>query len=100
MTSRIGPIQEDEVKIVLFDFSNEGVNGTLTTASVECLLSTGADPSPEDLIVGSAAIDGLEVTQEIQYRVPKVTYILRCVANDSSGLTHVVTALLQSKAVF
>lgn len=99
MTNRIGPIQQDEIKSVVFDFSNEGVSGTLVSADVEAVLSTGTDPSPSTVVSGSATIDGLTVIQSVQYQVPNATYLLRCTATDSAGLVHVVTALMQSKAV-
>lgn len=99
MTTRIGPIQEDEIKPMLFDFSNEDVSGSLVSAVVEARNYRGTDPSPETVPVGDPVIDGLTVMQTIQYQVSPVTYLLRCEATDSAGFVHVVTAYLQALAI-
>lgn len=99
MTSRIGPIQQDEIKPMLFDFSNEDVSGSIVSAVVEARNSRGSDPSPETVPVGSPVIDGLTVIQTIQFQIPNATYLLRCEATDSAGFVHVVTASLQAKAI-
>jgi len=99
MTTRIGPIQEDEIKPMLFDFTDEGVTGAIVSAVVESRLSRGSDPSPSTVVVGSPVIDGLTVRQTIRFQEPSATYLLRCEATDSSGFVHVITASLQAKAV-
>lgn len=99
MTTRIGPIQEDEVKPMLFDFTDEGISGVIVSATVESLNSRGSDPSPQTVPVGQPVIDGLLVRQTVQYQRPKSTYLLRCEATDSAGNVHVVTASLQAQKV-
>lgn len=99
MTTRIGPIQEDEIKTVRFDFTDEGVSGVIASATVEVENSRGSDPSPGTVAQGAPTINGLFVDQRVRYQIPKATYLLRCEAVDSAGLVHVVTASLQAKAV-
>lgn len=99
MTTRIGPIQEDEVKPMVFDFTNEGISGVIVSAVVEAINYRGKDPSPSTVPVGEPVIDGLLVRQTIQYQVPNSTYLLRCEATDSAGFVHVITASLLAKAV-
>lgn len=99
MTTRIGPIQEDEVKPMSFDFSGEQISGVIVSAVVEVQNVRGKDPSPSTVAVGEPVIDGLFVHQTIRYQIPCATYILRCEATDSAGFVHVVPASLQAKAV-
>lgn len=99
MTTRIGPIQEDEIKTVRFDFSDEGVSGAIASAIVEVENYRGKDPSPGTIAQGEPVINGLLVDQKVRFQIPKATYTLRCEATDSAGLVHVVTASLQAKAV-
>lgn len=99
MTTRIGPIQEDEIKPMLFDFTDEGISGVIVSAVVESLNSRGSDPSPQTVPVGQPVIDGLLVRQVVQYQQPRSTYLLRCEATDSAGNVHVVTASLQAQKV-
>lgn len=99
MTTRIGPIQEDEIKPMLFDFTGEGISGVIVSAVVESVNSRGSDPSPETVPVGDPVIDGLFVRQVVRYQRPKSTYLLRCEATDSVGNVHVVTASLRAEKV-
>lgn len=99
MTTRIGPIQEDEIKTVRFDFSDEGVTGGIVSATVEAENTRGDDPSPSTVVQGAPVIDGVMVYQRVRYQIPKATYLLRCEATDSVGLVHVVTALMQARRV-
>lgn len=91
MSTKIGPIQTGEEKAVAFDFSDEGVSGSLVSASV-----TGA---PSGVLVGTASIDGVRVVQKVKYDTPDVTYTLQATATDSAGFKHTVSAYLRSKAV-
>lgn len=99
MTTRIGPIQQDEIKSVFFDFSGEGVAGSIASAVVTVENSRGYDPSPATIVQGSPSINGLVVEQSVRYQVPKAVYLLRCEATDTIGRVHVVAASLQSKRV-
>lgn len=99
MSSKIGPIQTGEAKIAAFDFNGEGVTGSLTEAVVLVSRVSGVDPDPEDLLDGSATVEGLTVTQKVRYRMPGVLYLLQARATDSAGLGHTVSAYLQARAV-
>ena len=99
MSTKIGPIQTGEEKPVAFDFTDEEVSGSIVSAVVSVSLKSGTDPSPSAVISGSASISGMRVIQKVVYQVDGAVYLLQCVATDSAGFKHTISAYLPSKAV-
>lgn len=99
MTSKIGPIQTGEEKPAAFDFSEEGLSGSIVSATVTIALEAGTDPDFADVKVGSPVIDGTSVYQQVAYQVPDAVYLLQCTATDSAGNKHTISAYLAAKAV-
>ena len=99
MTNQIGPIQSGEEKPAAFDFSGEGISGSIVSAVVTVSLASGTDPDFADVVSGSATIDGETVVQKVVYQVPNAVYLLQCTATDSAGFKHTVSAYLPAKAV-
>lgn len=99
MTTRIGPIQTGEEKPAAFDFTDEGISGSLVSAVVSIALVSGTDPSPGTVLSGSPSIDGMRVVHKVVYQQPDAVYLLRCTATDSAGFKHTVPAYLPAKAV-
>lgn len=97
MTTLVGPIDVEEVRPVLFDFTGELKTGeTLAAVSpVEVTVQAGLDPTPANLLSGSAVISGSMVQQLVKGSVNNVFYHLRCVATTSLGSTLVVVANLR-----
>jgi hypothetical protein len=93
---KIGPIESDEIKLAKFDFTDEvDASATLTSPTVVCTVHKGTDPTPANVLVGSPVVSGKEVHQKVQPGVVGVTYKLRTVVTDSSGLKHGMTGLLE-----
>ncbi len=99
MSTKIGPIQTGEEKPAAFDFTDEEVSGSIVSAVVSVSLKSGTDPSPSTVISGSASISGMRVIQKVVHQVDGAVYLLRCVATDSAGFKHTISAYLPSKAV-
>lgn len=99
MSTKIGPIQTREKKPATFDFSDEGVSGTLSSPAVTISVEAGEDADPDAVLVGDPQVSGLMVIQSVKYQKPGVTYLLQCSATDSLGYDHTVSAQLQSRAV-
>ena len=98
MTTSIGPLDKDELKYAIFNFSNElATGGTITTAVVTVELVVGIDASPSGLLSGGVTIDS--ANKLVSQRVAGAgragnTYRLRCQATDNSANVHTVAALL------
>jgi hypothetical protein len=99
MSTKIGPIQTGEQKPAGFDFSKEGVSGSLTDPVVTIKVAAGSDDSPSDVLEGDPSINGLMVEQTVKYRKPGVLYLLQARAKDSAGNVHTVSAYLHSREV-
>lgn len=65
---------------MLMDFGE-----VITAAATTCIVISGTDPNPLDMIEGDAVISGYNVTQEIIGGVSGVTYFLTCVAAGVDG---------------
>lgn len=52
------------------------------------------------MLTGSPTVVGRQVVHNVTYKMPGVTYLLRCVAEGSGGLRHTVSALLPCTAVY
>lgn len=71
---------------VWFPFQTElGILEEVTAWSVEIETLVGIDPEPELLLYGVAALDGQEVSQQVEAGVPGVTYQLRCEITTNLG---------------
>lgn len=99
MTQKIGPIQTGEEKPALFDFTEEGISGSIVSAVVTVALEAGTDASPATVLSGSPSVSGLTVIHKVVYQQPDAVYLLQCTATDSAGFEHTVSAYLSSKAV-
>lgn len=99
---KIGPIQFGEVKQVVFDFDHElGETETIVnTPVVTAVAYVGEDPTASGVLTGSPTVVGRQVVHNVTYKMPGVTYLLRCVAEGSGGLRHTVSALLPCTAVY
>lgn len=65
----------------VFDFSSRVPAGeVIYNATVSATVYSGTDVAPEELIKGSATIDGYEVSQKIGAGTLGVTYLLTCTA--------------------
>lgn len=97
MTTVIGPIDIEEIRPVFFDFSGELKTGeTLTSvAPLEVTVQSGTDPTPANLLSGSAVISGAMVQQMVKPTINGVSYHLRAVAATSLGSQLVVAANLR-----
>ena len=62
-----------------FDFLSALTTGeTITGASVLASVFSGTDPTPQNIVVGAATVDGSIVTQEITGGIQGVLYLLNC----------------------
>ena len=87
----IGPKDVSENKVVEFPFVDElGTGESISSASVDISVTSGVDPSPNSMKVGSAVIVGTSVYQRISGGIANVTYHLRATANAITGSVHVV----------
>lgn len=89
----VGPLELDEIKTVVFDFSSEVDDGiVLNTPTVTVTVLDGTDASPSSVKQGVPAINGQYVTQQVKPGVVGVHYKLRCTVLDQNGNKHGVTA--------
>lgn len=97
MTSTVGPIDVEERRPVFFDFSSELLpNETLAAVTaVEVTVQSGTDPTPLNILVGSASISGTMVQQMVKGGVQGASYHLRAIAVSSLSSTLVVAANLR-----
>ena len=86
----------EEVFVVTFDFSAALDEGeAISIAAVACLLISGSDQTPNDVLAASATISGGSVLQPVQGGVLGARYVLRCVATlGPSGRRLVLAATL------
>lgn len=84
-----------EVKVVVFPFGAElESTETISASAVSCTLASGSDASPELVLVGAAQVVGTDVLQRVQGRVASSRYKLVATATGSTGLRHMMSALL------
>lgn len=97
--SKIGPKDPDEIKTVIFDFGNQLGTNTISSAVVTVNVERGTDAAPDSLKSGAAVISGAFVRQFITGGVLGVNYAIHCVATDSAGQKHKITAELAVERV-
>lgn len=86
---------EGEIKIVVFPFANElEALETISAAVVTCALASGVDADPALVLVGAAQVVGTDVLQRVQGRAAGASYKLVAKATGSTGLRHIMPALL------
>jgi len=94
----VGPKDPEEVEVVSFDFTTAvaTAGAVIQTARIEIDLLDGVDPNPTAIVSGPYSIDvgGLIVRQKFSGGLHGVTYGLRCLGDDSAGLTHLVAATM------
>jgi hypothetical protein len=67
---------------------------TIVSAEVTVDVATGIDPNPMSMLVGTSAISGTDVRQQIQCGLPGVVYRLTCTAVGSTGNVYQNFAVL------
>lgn len=86
---------QGEIKVVVFPFASQLESGeNLTGATVTSVIASGQDASPNLVLVGAPQVVGTNVLQRVQGRVPAAMYRLVAVAPGSTGLRHMMSALL------
>lgn len=86
---------EGEIKVVVFPFATElEAAETVSAATVTCALASGEDASPALVLVGADQVVGTDVLQRVQGRVAGASYKLVARATGSTGLKHIMSALL------
>lgn len=89
----VGPLELDEIKQVVFDFSSEVDDGVvLNTPTVTVTVLEGTDGSPSTVKQGVPTINGQYVLQQVKPGVVGVLYKLRATVLDQNGLKHGMTA--------
>lgn len=93
----VGPIDHKENRPVFFPFSKAIGTATITSATVEVLLVSGEDASPNSIKSGSALIDN--TTKIVSQNFAPLnksgnTYDVRCIAQISNGDTIVIAAMM------
>jgi hypothetical protein len=84
------PKDPREVDTFTVDFRNLLATGeTIQSATWACEVLKGNDAAPTVMIIGSADINGTNVSQQITGGVAGVTYLLSCLAVTSAGNTLV-----------
>lgn len=93
-TKRFDPHSPGEELVLTIDFSQElSVGETITSVvgnawSVDAVVK-GTDPSPGDLISGSASIVGAQITQKVKPLIDYVEYRLKCsIQTDKPQILH------------
>lgn len=75
-------------KLYDFDFTSQlGAGETISTQSVQAAVYTGNDPTPQNIISGSATVSGAVVSQLITAGVVGTIYSLLCTITTSLGQT-------------
>ena len=94
------PIGIGSVQILSFDYAQLlEPNETISSATWSAELTSGTDPNPQDIVDGSAQVDGTSVAQLIDLTnttnvVNANVYLLTCAAMTSLGQTLLVWAHL------
>lgn len=71
-----------------FDFTSRlAASETISTKSVVAVVYSGSDPTPQNLIFGSATASGQVVTQLVRDGVLGVMYEVTCTITTSAGQT-------------
>lgn len=96
---KIGPKDPQEIKLVVFDFTNQLGANTIASVVVTVEVVRGTDAGAAAMASGAPATSGAYVRQLIANGVLGVNYALHCVATDSSGQKHKVTAELDVERV-
>lgn len=91
---QIGPKDPQEVKTVIFDFTNQLGANTISTATVAVEILKGTDAAAAAMVSGTLAISGPLVRQKVANGVLGASYKFTCVATDSAGEKHLVAAEL------
>jgi hypothetical protein len=95
--TQVGPIEPGESKLLRLEFASEiEASVTITSVTMVCTLTVGVDPAPSNFLLGAPVILGLNVLQRIQHNVDDCEYLVRALAQDSSGLRHAVGARVRT----
>ena len=99
-TTKIGPLDYAEEKVIRFRFTDELPTGnTLQSATVSVTVNSGTDATPASLLDGAAQISGSDVLQRVKGRSIKASYHLRCIATDDNGQIHTVACDLNQTLI-
>lgn len=104
MSNTVGPLDVEELKSVYFKFERELEAGeTLSSAVVTATLENGVDDTPSSILSGAVVIDNtlFVVEQRVVAAADKANnrYLLRCVANGSTGRKHTMTTKMTVKSL-
>lgn len=89
---KIGPKDPQEVKLVVFDFTNQLGTHTVASATVTVEVARGTDQGVSAMASGTPQTTGAYVRQLVGGGVLGTSYQLHCLATDSSGQVHKITA--------
>ena len=94
----LGPKDPEELKIIHFPFGGELESGeTLSVLVISCAIQSGVDAAAAAMPSGAPIVVGSDVYQRVQAGVDGASYLIRCKATSSTGLVHVLAALLDVK---
>lgn len=86
----VEPKRSDEKVPVTFPFGDLLLFGeTISGQAVTCVVFTGEDENPENVLFGGPSVSGVAVTQIVEGGVPGTIYQLICAVTGSGG--HVYT---------
>ena len=90
----------EEVKQIAFDFTNElasSSSATLSTSVTTCEAFINIDAQASAVLASAGTIVGNQVLIKVKGNSLDVVYKIRCKAVDSTGQTHVISALIDVK---
>jgi hypothetical protein len=90
----------DEVLDVTFDYSDSlGEGESIVSAVVTAHVKRGTDSTPQNTLLGSAAVANPFVYQRVQGGLHKVTYVYKCLAQMSTGRILELNGFLPVRSV-
>ncbi len=89
-----------ERKLVSFVFDADLAEGaSIASATVSIATRAGVDASPAAVLSGAPIISGGAVMHLVRDGIAGTDYDLRCLATDSTGQVHLITAALPVKTL-
>lgn len=91
----VAPVDIDEAVPLVFDYTDMAPGDSISgTPVVTCEVSAGVDADPASRRSGAPTVNGLQVVQLMDNCQAGATYLVRCKAVMSSGVTLVQAILL------
>ena len=91
---QVGPKDPQEIKTVIFDFTNQLGGNTIVSTVITVSVLMGVDAAAAGLVSGAAVVSGSLVRQKIANGGLGVEYKISCLLVDSTGQKHLVSAEL------